>query len=252
MNFINLLRHVSLKHLRFQKAQLTMAILGICLGVASIISIDIVSRSVIGSFEVSLNHLTGRTALQISSSGEAGFPEQMLERVQKVPGIAYAVPVIEAQARLAKGSNRSIMILGVDILQDKQIRDYSIKDEGVHIPDPLMFLAKADSILITQTLAQEEGLKIDQDLEVETVQGEKKLKVRGLLEPQGPAKVAGGDLAIMDLYAAQIAFGKPDRIDRIDVSLHPGENPECHTGADKPGAAQRVYYRHTSRAYPPS
>jgi putative ABC transport system permease protein len=50
--------------------------------------------------------------------------------------------------------------------------------------------------------------------------------VRGLLHPEGPAKVASGDIAIMDYPAAQMAFGKEGRIDRIDVSLLQGEDLE--------------------------
>ena len=108
-------------------------------------------------------------------------------------------------------------------LQDHKIRSYSLTDESADIPDPLLFLAKPDSILLTREMAAREGITIDQKVRVQTVQGIKTLTVRGLLEPDGPAKAAGGDVAIMDIYAAQIAFGKEGRIDRIDVSILPGE-----------------------------
>ena len=65
MNLTNLLRHISLKHIRLQKAQLFIAVSGICLGVAAMVSIDIVNRSVLHSFEESIDHVTGRAALQI-------------------------------------------------------------------------------------------------------------------------------------------------------------------------------------------
>ncbi|MFA4915521.1 MAG: FtsX-like permease family protein [Syntrophales bacterium] len=222
MNLGNLLRYISLKHVKLQKVQLLMAISGICLGVAAMVSIDIVNRSVLHSFEDSINHITGRAALQVTGA-ESGFPEAMLEQVQNVPGVEYAVPVIETNANLSGGSERSLMILGVDVLQDNQIRDYDITDESADIPDPLLFLAKRDSILITRTMAEREGMKIDQEIKVQTVAGIKTFKVRGLLNPEGPAKVAGGDIAIMDVYAAQMAFGKEGRIDRIDISFLPGE-----------------------------
>lgn len=222
MNFINLLRHISLKHMRFQKARMFMAVCGICLGVAAMVSIDIVNRSVLKSFEDSINQVTGRAALQVTGA-DSGFPEQMLDKVQGVPGVEYALPVIETNANLAGGKERSFMILGVDLLQDHQIRSYSLTDESADIPDPLLFLAKKDSILLTREMAVREGIKIDQEIQVQTVQGIKKFVVRGLLDPEGPAKAAGGDIAIMDIYAAQMVFGKEGRIDRIDVSFLPGE-----------------------------
>jgi putative ABC transport system permease protein len=223
MNLINLLRHVSFKHVRLQKTQLVMAMAGICLGVAAMVAIDLANRSVLCSFEDSINHITGRATLQITGA-ESGFPEAMLERVQNVAGVEYAVPVIEATASLSGGRQRALMILGIDVLQDHQIRDYSINDESADIPDPLLFLARRDSILLTRTMAAQEGIDIDQQIEMQTVAGLRTFQVRGLLNPAGPARVAGGDIAVMDIYAAQMAFGKEGRIDRIDVSLLPGEN----------------------------
>jgi len=222
MTILNLLRHISLKHAKLQKAQLILAVSGICLGVAAMVSIDLVNFSVLRSFEESINQVTGRAALQITGS-DSGFPEEMLERVQGVPGVEYAVPVIETNANFSGGKERSLMILGIDVLQDHKIRDYSITDDSAEIPDPLLFLAKRDSILLTRAMAEQEGIKLEDEIKVQTVAGIKTFKVRGLLNPEGPARVAGGDIAIMDVYAAQMAFGKESRIDRIDVSFLPGE-----------------------------
>jgi len=223
MPLINLLRCISLKHLRLQKTQMVLAISGICLGVAAMVAIDLVNRSVLRSCEDSINHATGRAVLQITGA-DAGFPEEMLERIQRLPGIEYAVPVIEATASLATGTERALMILGIDVLQDHHIRDYSITDESAEIPDPLLFLAKRDSILLTRALSAQTGIGIDQEISVQTVAGLQTFKVRGLLNPEGPARVAGGDIAIMDFYAAQLAFGKEGRLDRIDISLLPGQD----------------------------
>jgi len=225
MNLTNLLRHISLRHVRFQKAQTIISLAGISLGVAAIVSIGIVNKSVLRSFEDSFINATGRAALQVTGA-QSGFPESILDRVREVPGVEYAVPVIDTDGLLPKGKERSIMILGVDVLTDGQIRNYSLADESADIPDPLLFLAKPDSILITKAMAEREGISIDQKMQVETVQGTRTFRVRGILNPEGPAKVMGGNLALMDIYAAQMAFGKEGRIDRVDVSLLRGEKLE--------------------------
>ncbi len=222
MNLTNLLHRVSLKHLKHQKARTLIAVFGIALGVATMVAIDIVNTSVLRSFEESINNVTGKAVLQVTGA-ESGFPEAMLERVQKVPGVEFALPVIQTNAMFSDGSKQSFMILGVDALQDHQIRSYKLSDESADIPDPLLFLVKPDSLLLTKKMAERESIKIDQKVRVQTVQGFKTLTVRGLLDPEGPAKAADGDIAIMDVYATQIAFGKEGRIDRIDVSILPGE-----------------------------
>jgi putative ABC transport system permease protein len=222
VNLLSLLRNISLKHVRLQKAQLLITVSGICLGVAAMVSIDIVNQSVLHSFEDSINHVTGRAALQITA-GESGLREKLLDLVENVVGIEYAVPVIETNANFSGGSERSLMILGIDVLQDHKIRDFSITDETTDVPDHLLFLAKSDSILLTRAMAEREGIRMDQEIQLQTVQGIKTFKVRGLLGPEGPARVAGGDIAVMHIYAVQMVFGKADRIDRIDVSFLPGE-----------------------------
>ena len=225
MQLTNLLRCISLKHVRLQKVQIALAISGICLGVAAMVAVDLVSQSVLKSCEDSINHATGRAVLQITNA-DSGFPEEILDRIQQLPGVEYAVPVIEATGSLvgSGGKEQALMILGIDVLQDHHIRDYSITDESAEIPDPLLFLAKKDSILLTKALATATGFGLDQEIRVQTVAGLKTFKVRGLLNPEGPAKIAGGDIAVMDIFAAQGAFGKEGRLDRIDISLLPGQN----------------------------
>ena len=223
MNLLNLLKHISIKRIRLQKVHTLMIVAGISLGVAAIVSIGIVNKSVMRSFEDSINRVTGRAALQVTGAA-SGFPEDLIDRVQKVPGVEYAVPVIDAQGILVGAKEQTLMILGVDVLQDGNIRDYNLSDESADIPDPLLFLARPDSILLTRELAEREGIKLDQKIQIQTVRGIRTFRVRGLLNPEGPAKIMAGSIAIMDYPAAQMAFGKEGRIDRIDVSLLRGEN----------------------------
>lgn len=221
----NLLRHISLKHIRFQKMQTFLSVLGICIGVSAIVSIGIVNENILASFENTINYSMGRASLQISGAA-SGFPEELVDRVREVQGVEYAVPAIEATGTIYGAQERTIMVLGVDLLQDQMIREYKLSDEGADIPDPLLFLAKADSILLTKELADREGIKIDHQIKVQTIEGIHSFRVRGLLSPEGPAKAMAGNMAIMDIFAAQKAFGKDGKIDRIDISLLRGSDLE--------------------------
>src|ERR1700690_3353516 len=125
MNLLNLLRHISLRRIRLQKVHTLMTVAGISLGVAAIVSIGIVNKSVTRSFEDSINRVTGRAALQITGAA-SGFPEDLIDRVQKVSGVEYAVPVIDTQGILVGAREQTLMILGVDVLQDGNIREYKL------------------------------------------------------------------------------------------------------------------------------
>ncbi|MBE0559155.1 MAG: ABC transporter permease, partial [Proteobacteria bacterium] len=110
MTLAHLLGHISLKHVRHQKFRTVMALFGVALGVASLTSTDVVKSSVVRSMEDSISRITGRAVLQITTA-ESGFPESMLERVQNVRGVEYAAPVIETNANLVGGSERSFVVL---------------------------------------------------------------------------------------------------------------------------------------------
>ena len=167
-----------------------MTVVGICLGVAAIVSIDIVNKSVSRSFEDSINRVTGRASLQVTGAA-SGFPEDLLERVQAVPGVEYAVPVIDTQGILVGAKERSLMILGVDVLQDGNIREYKLSDENSDIPDPLLFLARPDSILLTRQLAEREGIRIDQEIQGPDGARHQDLPRARTPEPRGPGKDHG-------------------------------------------------------------
>src|SRR5437763_1468645 len=59
-------------------------------------------------------------------------------------------------------------------------------------------------------------------IRLSTPQGVSELIVRGLLETEGLAAAVGGQLAVMDLPAAQLLLGKEDRVDQVDVVLRDG------------------------------
>ena len=46
--------------------------------------------------------------------------------------------------------------------------------------------------------------------------------VRGCLKDEGPARVLDGNFVLMDIAAAQLAFDRLGRVDRVDVLLPEG------------------------------
>src|SRR4029077_18946576 len=83
----------------------------------------------------------------------------------------------------------------------------------------LIFLAQPDSLMVTKKFADERGLAVDSRMPMRTMQGDLVFTVRGIMKPGGLASAFGGDLAIMDIYAAQKFFGRGRKFDRIDLAL---------------------------------
>ena len=137
-----------------------------------------------------------------------------------------AVPVIEAVMNPQTKSQANILILAVDMTGDRSLRDYALEsgDESF-IEDPLVFLAQPDSIMITREFAAENDLKSNSELTLNSMDGPKKFIVRGIMKSSGLTTAFGGNLAIMDVYAAQKIFGRGRRFDRIDVAAQEGLDP---------------------------
>src|SRR5207302_10379987 len=86
----------------------------------------------------------------------------------------------------------------------------------------LVFRAQPDSIIVSNEVAGRNRLSVGQRLTLGTVEGEKPFTIRGVMKASGLTSAFGGNLAIMDVYAAQKMFGRGRSFDRIDVGVKPG------------------------------
>jgi putative ABC transport system permease protein len=56
-----------------------------------------------------------------------------------------------------------------------------------------------------------------------TALGRRRFTIRGVMKASGLSSAFGGNLAIMDVYAAQLMFGRGRSFDRVDIGLKPGK-----------------------------
>jgi putative ABC transport system permease protein len=210
----HLLRLVSLRYLRAAPARTFLTLFGILLGVSVVFAIDVVNGSVKGTFKSTIDEVAGKTTLTVGDS--TGVAEEMLERVRAVDGVAAAVPVIQESAHDER-TDTQLVVMGVDTLSDSSVRNYDVTADDVKIDDDIVFLNDPYSIITTERFAKRHAIKVGDTLQLQTVAGKHDYTVRGMLAARGPANVFGGDLLLMDVYAAQIAFGRGKRFDHIDV-----------------------------------
>ena len=215
-----LLRGVTWPYFKKHWVITALTLAGVSLGVGVYIAIELSSASLRMSLRRTVDKIAGKAQLEVAS-GEAGVPEETLEAVRSVPGVLAAQPIVEAVVKPEGAGEPSLMVLGVDFLGDRSIRDWDFGEEDV-LDDPLVFLAQPDSICLTEEFAARKGLKLDDTIRLETGHGFRPFTVRGLIKPEGPATAFGGNIAVMDLYAAQYVFARGRLFDRVDVLLDPG------------------------------
>jgi putative ABC transport system permease protein len=221
-----LLRLISWPYIRKHALRWLLTMAGIVLGVAVFVGMHTANQSVLYAFRQTVDRIAGSTQLQISA-GETGFDENILERVQAVREVRVAVPVIEAVVNTGLAGEGNLLILGVDMTGDRSLRQYDLESgDQALIDDPLVFLAEPDSLIVTETFARENELGISSKVPMSTMEGQKLFTVRGIMKSSGFASAFGGNIAIMDIYAAQKVFGRGRKFDRIDVAVEEGARVE--------------------------
>jgi putative ABC transport system permease protein len=215
---MKLLRLITLPYVRKHKLRSLLTLAGIILGVAVFVAMRTANEAVVDGFQKTVERIAGRAQLQVSA-GEAGLDESVLDLVRNVAGVRAAVPTIEATVQPARAGEGSLLILGIDMLGDAALRNYDFEGAENAADDPLVFLAQPDSLIITHEFAQRNGLTTGAKLPLETMDGAKQFTVRGILQSGGMTSAFGGNLAIMDIYAAQKIFGRGRKFDRIDIVL---------------------------------
>jgi putative ABC transport system permease protein len=218
-----LLRLITWPYVRKHLLRCALTTAGIVLGVAVFVGMHTANQSVLYAFNRTVDKIAGTTQLQVTA-GETGFPEDVLERVQAHPGVGVAAPVIEATVQTGLQGEGNLLVLGVDMTGDRNLRDYELEkaDEAI-IDDPLVFLAQPDSVIVTEKFCQRNGLKLNDHLTMRTMEGPKQFTIRGVMQGDGLASAYGGNLAIMDIYAAQMVFGRGRTFDRIDLFVSEGQ-----------------------------
>ena len=222
---IRLLRFLSWRHLRRHRLRTSLTFLGIVLGVAVIVAIAIVNRTLISSFQRTIEMVAGKAVLQVSN-GESGVREAIFPVIRDTEGVKDAAAAVEGFLPVIGFKGERLFIYGVDFLADFSIRDHQFVGDPFGLESALDFIARPDSIALTESLSRRLSLPVGAKITLATSRGSRSYTVHALLKEQGTAKVFGGSFALMDLPVGQIAFGKEGKLDVVDLTIEEGERIE--------------------------
>lgn len=225
--------------MRREKLRTALTITGIAVGVAVVVAIQLSNQSALRAFRESVDAVAGRANFQvISDSGSVD--EAILFPLQRLWGLqSRFAPVIDIDASMDP-SQTPVRILGVDLISDLHFRDYRYARIETRSPasprsspasDDLQSVGESlqlflpNSVIIPETFARQHKLRIGSSITLRSGEHAPSLTVRGILKAEGPATAFNGSLVVMDIAAAQEAFGMRGRITRVDL-LVPSEHVE--------------------------
>ena len=223
---LRLLGTISWRHVRRHRLRTFLTFFGIVLGVAVVVAIAVVNRSLTSSFQSTIDQIAGKAVLQVSN-GESGIAESLFPIIRDTPGVENAAPAVEGFLPVSRFPGERLYVYGVDLLTDSAVRDYQFANSQFDFDRALDFIARPDSIALTESFARRLKFSLGGAISLGTSRGKQSFTVRALLKEQGAAKVFGGSFALMDLPVAQRAVGKEGKLDIVDITLVPGERIEA-------------------------
>lgn len=209
-----------LRQWQIHRLRLALTFLGIILGVSVYFAMRTANAALLGSLKQTIEMLAGRSNLQVTAS-ESGLPEAVLEQVRSTPGVAVAEPVIEVITHTALEGEGNLLIIGVDATGEQKLREYQFDKSQTATGSMLDFLESPNSIILSDALAARHNLKNGDSIPLYTSKGRQDFRVLGTFKPTGIGEVFGGQVAVMDIYAAQSIFNREANFDRIDVMTAP-------------------------------
>jgi len=234
-----------LRPLAGDKLRTATTVLGVALGIAVVVAIQLTNASSVRGFETALETVAGKTAVEIV--GTAGVDETVLPSLGWLRDYGMVSPVVEGNAALVTSNARplvlrnleAVRVLGIDILRDMPFREYQLLDVGAGAGDQqdvttqkfLEILTNERSVVISEKLARRRGYVIGSEMPLMFGDRLGTYVVRGLLKDEGPARVLDGNFILMDIAAAQFAFDRIGRIDRLDVLLPQGADLQASLDA---------------------
>lgn len=219
-----ILWRASLRTLLHRPLLLLFAILGVALGVAVVVAIDLANASAEQAFRLSASALTGRATHQVVG-GPAGLEETVYRRL-RFAGVRASAPIVEGYAAVPASPGLTLQVLGVDPFAEEPFRTYVPAAGGGGNIGRL--LTEPGSGLLLQATAERLGLNLGDSLDLEVAGSRRTLILRGYLQP-GDAVAARAleSLLVTDIATAQEFFGSVGRLSRIDLLLPEGEVGEA-------------------------
>jgi putative ABC transport system permease protein len=219
-----LFRAIILRVLVQDRLRSVLTALGVALGVAVMLGIQLANSGSLKGFSAALDAMSGKAALEITSP-PLGVDESLLPELSWLREYGVAAPVIQADVlvRSNVGGEETLSALGIDAIRDPALRDYAVADgdagEQASGTQLLALLGVPRTVIVTEEVATAHVLSVGDELQMVTRDRAEGFQVAGILRSRRGG-LSAGRLVVMDISTAQDALGREGRIDRLELRLH--------------------------------
>jgi putative ABC transport system permease protein len=220
---------LALRNIRTRPGRTLLTLLGIVLGVAVVLAIQVTNQSTLESLRQIFDRSAGQANLVVipaRNTSRAALDEDLLPVLEGERGIAAAAPLIRRQTTLASevssldfdltidgvAAGRILQLYGVDPELDPLVRVYELS--AGRMPDDGRY-----EVLLPRKFVDEKRLRLGDDLVIVTPQGVARLEIVGLLDEQGVGLLNDGAAAFAPLEVIDELFLAAGELDEISLAI---------------------------------
>lgn len=224
---------------RFQQhsLQYLLFVIGVALGVAMMVSIDLANGSAQRAFALSTDAITGQATHRITAIAPQGVPQQVYNHLRSDLGLTKTAPVVDGYAIAPSLGNQPMHLVGVDLFAEAPFRSYFQADDASDNSNAspgseqsqsgegfTRFLTEPNAVVLEGTLADQSGVELGDTLALDFNGRQSQVHVVGLLDPSNrSSQKALSNLIFTDIASAQELLEQPDHLSHIDLIVHDDE-----------------------------
>ncbi len=217
-----ILFHSTVRDLQRHPWQALLSLVGIALGVAVVLAVDLTNFSADRAMQWSQSTLAQDITHQIVA-GPSGVPEKFYVQLRKDLRIRSAIPIVSGPIRIV-GSEDRWELLGVDVLADMELLKLP-PDTGNQNAIPLRLLSKHNTAIVLEDSAAQLALHKNEIFEIRSNNRIHQLRLTATAKGRDPIQTSAlSKIVLTDIATAQEILEMTGHLTRIDLKLEQHEN----------------------------
>jgi putative ABC transport system permease protein len=218
---------IALRHSTKHPIQSLLLVLGVALGVAMIVAIDLANGSASEAFALSTDSIVGKATHQIVATSD-NLPSSLYQELRVELGLEEVAPVVTGLVLLPEINDLPLQLLGVDPFAEAPFRNYLGDGAGGLSTEALIeLLIQPNTILLSKSLGEQYNLAPGDTLTLLADGQRKSVKLVGLLQTaDNLSRRALSGLILSDISTAQELLGQTGYLSHIDLILGHEDDPQ--------------------------
>ncbi len=193
---------------------MVLCVLGVALGVAVVVAIDLANASARRAFQLAGDTVAGQATHQIIG-GPTGLPETVYPMIRRQFPTLAAAPVVEGYVNAPTLGPGVYQLFGIDPFAEAPFRPYLAGNGTV---DLAALLIKPGAALLVRTITEPINLQPGDHVPIQIGARQSMLEVVGILDPADEiSRQALASLIVVDISSAQELLSSIGRLSRIDL-----------------------------------